>query len=514
MHISKAARSPDRDKSSTKHCTSVNNLQRSSVDFGLLFERDLDAAVIVDADQRIHHVNAAFLRLFGYTREELIGRNIDDLIVPSELRAEAIDIVNRSKQGCELSLETVRRTKDGRDVDVWIVATTCETRDGQRVCYVQYRDISERVRAIEELARKRSELRTIVEHAPIGIALVDLSGVVIEANAALESMLAEPRGSLPGRDMMHLMHPDEVDKLRSLRDELLRTNATVRVTTRMLRSDASHLWARATGCVIRSTLGEPRHIICVIEDVTDSRLAAERNKAEAVGKLAGGIAHDFNNILTALQGHAMLLLEEADLNEQGRADVQEIIRSANRAAFLTRQLLAYSRQQALRPTVVGINDVLRSMETTLERLAGEDIRLELKFDPAAPCVRVDPLQLEQVILNLVANARDAMPRGGSLRISTSCLTVTEAMAGRVIEAAAGDYVEMAVRDEGTGMDAETVSRVFDPFFTTREPGRGVGLGLSMVYGIVKQSGGCIMVESEIGRSTTFRVLLPRNRPGE
>jgi len=491
----------------------VTKLKPACVDFALLFERDLDAAVIVDADQRIHHVNGAFTTLFGYPREEVIGRNIDDLIVPPALRGEAIELMSRSQRGCELSLETVRRTKDGRTIDVWVVATSCETLDGQRVCYVQYRDISERVRVIEELTRKRSEMRTIFEHAPTGIALIDLEGAIIEANAALEAMLGRPRGSLAGCEMSQYMPPDEADKLHALKQELLRTNATVRVTTRFLRSDGTCLWARATGSVIRSTLGEPRHIICVIEDVTDSRLAAERNKAEAVGKLAGGIAHDFNNILTALQGHAILLLEEADLNDQGRADVQEIIRSANRAAFLTRQLLAYSRQQSLSPTVVAINRALQSMEPMLERLAGEDIHIEFTFDPAGPCVRVDPIQFEQVILHLVANARDAIPRGGRLRITTRCLTITDDVAF-ALEVSPGEYVELSVQDEGSGMDAETVSRIFDPFFTTREPGRGVGLGLSMVYGIVKQSGGCITVDSQVGRETTFRILLPRDRAGE
>jgi len=492
----------------------VNNLQRPSVDFAQLFERDLDAAVIVDAAQRIHYVNIAFTRLFGYAREELVGLNIDELIVPPELQAEAIDLSSQSYAGREHSLETVRRTKAGRIVHVWIVATPCDTVDGERLTYVQYRDITDRVRAVEELTRKRSELRTIVEHAPIGIAVINLDGLLLEANAALEALLGHTRGGASGRVMMQLVHPEESEKIRTLRAELLKTNATVRVSCRLLRSDGSYVWTRVTASVVRSTIGEPQHIICVIEDVTDAKLAAERTKADAVGKLAGGIAHDFNNILTALQGHALLLLEEAELNEQARSDVQEIIRSANRAALLTRQMLAYSRQQALQPAGVSINDVLQEMEATLQRLAGNGVRLEFRFDCSAPRLRADPAQLEQVILNLVANARDAMPKGGHLCISTERRTVTEAMAGRVFEVPAGEYVEIAVHDDGTGMDPDTVSRIFDPFFTTRGPGRGTGLGLSMVYGVVRQSGGCISVETEVGKSTTFRILLPRDQAGE
>lgn len=489
----------------------MNNLEPASVDFSVLFERDLDAGVIVDSGQRIHHVNAAFTRLFGYTREECVGWNIDDLIVPPELRAEAIRSQEETRQGHHSSVETTRRTKDGEFVDVCIVASLCEVQGRQPVYYVQYRDISERVSAVEQLNRKRAELRTIVENAPIGIALIDLEHGLFEANTALENMLGYSRGELIGCSMRDVVHREDREKVLSIRDELLRTNATVRLTTRMVRKDETTLWARVASSVVRSTIGEPLHLIVVVEDVTkDLALEAstrESQKAEAVSKLAGGIAHDFNNILTALQGHAMLLLDEAALDEQARTDVEEIIRGAHRAATLTRQLLAYSRSQVMSPEPVRVNDAIRRLEGTLKTVLGGAVRLELMLEPDVGGIRVDLNQFEHVILHLALNARDAMPNGGALRIATlrHALTAGAGMAG---DLPPGEYVEISVQDEGVGMDAATAARVFDPFFTTKEPGRGTGLGLSMAYGIIRQSGGSISVESEVGKRTTFRILLP------
>jgi two-component system, cell cycle sensor histidine kinase and response regulator CckA len=231
---------------------------------------------------------------------------------------------------------------------------------------------------------------------------------------------------------------------------------------------------------------------------------------EAVGRLAGGVAHDFNNALTVIRGHADFLLEGMAEDDTRRSDVEEIGKAAEHAGSLTRQLLAFSRQQVLHPQVLDLNHVVTEMEKMLRRLIGDDVRLETWLDPALGAVKADPGQMEQVIMNLAVNARDAMPGGGRITIETENVELTAEEVRRYpYHVEPGPYVLIAVSDTGHGMDAETQARIFEPFFTTKGPADGTGLGLSTAYGIVKQSGGYIWVDSEVGKGTTFRICLPR-----
>ncbi len=275
-------------------------------------------------------------------------------------------------------------------------------------------------------------------------------------------------------------------------------------------------WAGRTFHAHVQPLREGERITGVIGfalDLTEQRLLESQlhqaQKMEAVGRLAGGIAHDFNNILTSIQGFTELLLGDADRADPRRADLEEIRRAAERAASLTRQLLAFSRRQVLQPTVLDLGDVLTAMEPMLRRVIGEDIAFTVDADPQAGRVEADPGQMEQVILNLVVNARDAMPGGGRLTVSTAARSVTAAEAARLNGIRPGPYVELRVRDTGVGIDPETRARIFEPFFTTKEHGRGTGLGLSTVYGILDQSGGTVAVDSAPEGGTLFRALLPR-----
>jgi signal transduction histidine kinase/ActR/RegA family two-component response regulator len=271
-------------------------------------------------------------------------------------------------------------------------------------------------------------------------------------------------------------------------------------------------WFQTVKVPLLSSDGKTPQVLGVATDITERKNLEDQfrqaHKMEAVGRLAGGVAHDFNNVLTIIRAQTEFLLADLPADDPRRGDVLEIQGASDRAATFTRQLLAFSRRQILQPEVLELNAVITGMEMMVRRLVGEDVVLLTKLHPELPRISADPGQLQQALLNLAVNARDAMPRGGTLLIETAVVELDEHYPRQHPTAKSGVHVVLAVTDTGCGMDAVTRSRIFEPFFTTKEPGKGTGLGLSTVYGIVKQSGGHIWVYSELGRGTTFKLYFP------
>jgi len=365
-------------------------------------------------------------------------------------------------------------------------------------------------------AKRETDMRLakLVEHAPIGIFRSTRAGKVLSVNAALVRMLGYATAAeVIDLDMARDVYADPAERQRLLDEHPYTDREYDEMEATWKRKDGTPLHVELLGRAVRSAAGTIESYETFVRDVTEQRRLqrelVQAQKMEAVGRLAGGIAHDFNNLLTAILGSAELALETLPAGAPEREEVDEVRKAALRAADLTRQLLAFSRQQVIVPKVLNPNDVVGGMDKMLRRLLGEDVELRAALASDLGVVKVDPSQLEQVVLNLAVNARDAMPDGGTLTIETQNIELDQQYVQGHLSAQPGPYVMLAVSDTGVGMDAGTQARIFEPFFTTKEKGRGTGLGLATVYGIVKQSGGWIWVYSEPGHGTAFKVYFPR-----
>jgi PAS domain S-box-containing protein len=436
--------------------------------------------------------------------------------------AEAIaagDLDRRSEVSSDDEVGAFARTFDSMvarlqstQTDLQMLNRELEDRVSERT--LKLREALAETRAAEREAKESQErFRTIFEASAIGIALIGPDTLLQEVNPAFQKMWQSSRSELTGRPFAELLDPTNTSAVMvALTDVLAGTHEVTDadLPCRPLVS-GREVWGHMTTSAVRDPDGSVLFAIAMIEDVTERAELAERlrqsSKLEAVGQLAGGIAHDFNNLLTTINGLSELVLLDLNGAEHLREDIVEIHNAGNRAAALTRQLLAFSRRQALKPKVVDLNVTVREMNTLLRRLIGEDIALDFVLDPRIGRVRADPGQVGQVILNLAVNARDAMPAGGRLHIETSSVHLDGNRAKRY-EVPPGSFVQVTVTDTGFGMVPETLRRIFEPFYTTKEQGKGTGLGLATVYGIVKQSGGGIAVESDPGAGTSFLIVLP------
>jgi two-component system, cell cycle sensor histidine kinase and response regulator CckA len=500
----------------------VSERKRSEKNFRALLESAPDAMVIVDAGGKITIVNSQTERLFRYTREELLGQSVERL-VPARFRRDhgghRVGFLAQPQSramGSGLDLFALR--SDGTEFPVEISLSPLETDTGV-VVTAAIRDITERKKADQEMAalyRKVAEeaaYRSLVEHAPYGIYRADLeTDRFLAVNPALVTML----GYDNTEEVLQLsiskdVYGDSYERQRVL--ERKRSEAQFHgIETRWKRKDGTIVFVRLSGSSERGTHAL-RYLDAVVEDITERKKLEEQfqqsQKMEAIARLAGGLAHDFNNIIGVVIGQAELLAGGLKESGQQLKRVDAILTAANRAASLNKQLLAFTRQQVLAPKIISLNDVVSEAEKILDRVVGEDVDLVARLAADLRNTHADPNQLQQVVINLVINARDAMPDGGKLVIETDNTTFDESyMLDSRGKIRPGDYVMLAVTDSGIGMDAATRARAFEPFFTTKPVGKGTGLGLASVHGIVHQSGGHIFLYSEPGQGTTVKVYLP------
>ncbi len=482
-------------------------LRTAEEQYRLLFENSPQPMWVVDRETlRYLAANDAAVEHYGYSRDEFLSMNIGQLRPAEDFAAvqRAIPNVNAGleKHGLWRHLK-----KDGTLIHVDI-ATHTLTFKGRSAWLVLAYDVTDRLRAVETLRK----LSRAVEQSPVSVVITDTDGAIEYVNPKFTRVTGYSSEEVLGRNPRILKSGELSPELYREMWNTITAGGEWRGELHNRKKDGELFWEFASISPILDEKGKITHFIAIKEDITGRKLLETQlrasQKMEGIGRLAGGIAHDFNNLLTAILGYSELMEAQLPDDENLRSSLREIRHASERAAALTRQLLAFSRRQVLQPELLDLNAVVSEVETLLRRLIGEDVRLATRLDPALGSVKADPGQLEQVLMNLVVNARDAMPEGGTLTIETANAVLDARFTRGNPDARSGEYAVLTVADTGIGMSDEVRSHAFEPFFTTKEHGKGTGLGLATAYGIVKQSDGHITVESEPGRGTTFRIYFP------
>jgi PAS domain S-box-containing protein len=497
----------------TDQVRSERAIRESEERLRLITDNMVDMISQIDVQDRLLYVSPSHKRVLGYEPLEMLGRSVmewmhlEDLDGAVEATLKAI-----ASHSSTVRLEYRYRHADGEYLWMESQARLLYDRDGQFAGAIfGSRDISDRRRAEGALRESEERYRSLFERVPLGLYRTTPEGRILDANPALLEMLgyADRESLLAVNAADVFMDPTDRERELAPRDQ----SEVSQHETRLRRRDGKVIWVRDTFRVVRDGAGQVTCYEGSLEDITERKRLEEQllqaQKMEAVGRLAGGIAHDFNNLLTVINGYSEILLSTLSPEDPMHADVEEIHRAGERAASLTRQLLAFSRRQVMEFRIIHLNALLTGLGKMLSRLIGEDIRLEFKLAPDLGSIRADPGQIEQVVMNLAVNARDAMPAGGTLTLETANIELNHGTVETYGELTPGPYVLLAISDTGIGMPPEVQQHLFEPFFTTKEVGKGTGLGLATVYGIVKQSGGDIQVQSEPGRGATFGILLPR-----
>jgi two-component system cell cycle sensor histidine kinase/response regulator CckA len=497
----------------------IHRIRRQLVDreelFHLISENAADMIAVVDMDGKRIYNSVSYQKALGYSPEELQASSAFEQIHPDDRARVKKAADDALLSGAGTTLEYRLRHKNG----TWLVMESTssvirnEKGDPEKLVIVN-RDVTERKIAEEALRRSEAGFRSVVLDAPYGIYRANTAGRFLQVNPALQKMLGyELTEELLSKDLTSeiFRNPGEYQRLI---EHFVRTERIKDVEMEWKRKDGTPIMVHCSGRRVNDRDGAPAYFDAFAEDVTEKRILERQlrmaQKMEAIGRLSGGIAHDFNNLLGVIIGYSRVLKRELGTNTALCEHALEIEKAGQRAASLTKQLLAFSRQQVLTPAILNLNTLASDMEKMLPQLLGEDIEVSMVLDAKLGNVKVDQSQVEQVIMNLAVNARDAMPVGGKLKIETANVELDQAYVWNHPGSKVGSYVLLAVTDTGMGMDAGTLTHIFEPFFTTKELGKGTGLGLATVYGIVKQSNGYIGIESALGKGTSFQIYLPRH----
>jgi two-component system, cell cycle sensor histidine kinase and response regulator CckA len=474
-----------------------------------------DAITGINLEGIITSWNSGAERIYGFSGREAVGSPIT-IVVAADHHKEPLEILERIKRGEQVAdFESNRIRRNGKQIEVSLTISPIRDPNGKLTGVSEIgRDFSARKKMEMALRQSEAKFRSLIENSPYGILQTTPDGKVLQANPALVAMLGYgSEAEVLGLNMGIDVYRNPAD--RTLVIEQLCGQEYAKNEIDWKRKNGKSITVRTGGHAVRDHDGTVDHYEVFVEDISDLRALEgqfrQAHKMEAVGRFSGGIAHDFNNLLGVIIGYTEILEQGLGSTSTLYKYAKEIDRAATRAASLIRQLLAFSRQQVLEPKVINLNRVLREMKTMLERLMGEDIELTTDLVEGLWHVRADQGQIEQVVMNLVVNARDAMPQGGKLMLETANAELDEAFAAKHPPTISGSYALLTVTDTGTGMDTETQARLFEPFFTTKGKDKGTGLGLAVVYGVIKQSGGYIWVFSEPGTGTTFKIYLPRVR---
>lgn len=500
-----------------ENARSVAELQEARRDWEEIFQAIGHPTCILDPEHNVITANRATSQVTGLPAAELRGKKCYEIFHGAQQPPEHCPL--------EEMLHTGRLEAREMEMDalggVFIVSCTPVQDEAGRLEKVIHiaTDITARKRAEEALRKSEEKYRQLVQQIPAVVYKgyrdwsLDCFDQKIEG---ITGYLMEEFNTRQ-KTWLDLIFPEDIDQAKNLLLEALKGDGSYVTEHRIHKKTGEVRWIQARNRIIRNAAGKFAYISGVFFDITERKDLEDQllkaQKMEAVGILAGGVAHDFNNLLTAIMGYGEIMMMGLRQHDPFYPYIEEILKAASRGGKLTHQLLAFSRKQILQPRVVNLNDVVKDMDKMLRRLIGEDVDLLTLIDPDLGLTQADPGQIEQIIMNLAVNARDAMPQGGKLTIETANVFLDQPYARSHMDVAPGPYVMLAISDNGLGMDAETIARIYEPFFTTKEEGKGTGLGLSTVYGIVKQSGGHIWAYSEPGQGTTFKIYLPRLEQG-
>ncbi|EKD81203.1 MAG: hypothetical protein ACD_39C01911G0003 [uncultured bacterium] len=492
-------------------------MRKTSLEFPRIMLQSAPIGIfLLDRENKVQSWNPACERIFGWRAEEVVG-NLIDCILPEKNEKFPLSNLDYLDGQALADLEMPCQKKDGKAIYISFSAAPLRDSAGIITYIVNLAsDVTEKKKA----EASRDLLNQAVEQAGEVIVITDPQGVIKYVNPAFEIVTGYTRSEVLGQTLRMLKSGKQSDEFYQ---DLWRAITSGKIWKGRIvnrRKDGSCYTEEMTISPVKSSSGQTVNFIAVKRDITENLRSLEERislqeqlqqsqKLESVGRLAGGVAHDFNNMLSIILGYGEVILKELRPGDPLREEIEQIVDAGRRSASLTRQLLAFSRKQALQPEVLDLNQVIKNLERMLSRLIREDIGLKLVLAEDIGNVLADPGQIEQVVMNLVVNARDAMPDGGKLLIETAAVLFDEKHAASHADITPGKYLMLTVTDTGCGMSKDILEKIFEPFFTTKESGKGTGLGLSMVHGIVKQSGGVIQVHSEPGVGTTFRVYLPQ-----